>query len=105
MRKIAGLGMAGVVLLALAAGCSASSKPSASSGAAERATAADGAGQAGAPAPQPGGSTGTKSPATAGRVTADPALIKTAEMSVTVTDVAAQARRATLIAIAAGGEV
>jgi hypothetical protein len=104
MRKIAGLGMA-VMVLAVATGCSASSNSAGSSGPAERAPAADGVGRAGASASQPGGSAGTTSPATAGRVTADPALIKTAELSVTVTDVADRARRATLIAIAAHGDV
>jgi Domain of unknown function (DUF4349) len=105
MRKIAGLGIAGVVLLAWATGCSSGSNSAQSGAAGAQAPASGGAGRAEAPASQPGASASGRSSGTAGRVTADPALVKTAELSVTVADVAAQARRAALVATEAGGDV
>ena len=103
MRKIRTLGLAGAVMLALASGCGGSNLSSggAGNGGSTQAPAAGGAPGKSTSGAGGGGGGGNAS----ARIVPDRALIRTADLSVTVGSVSEQAARATQIATAAGGEV
>jgi hypothetical protein len=117
MRTWRGLAVAGVALLGLVAGCSGGGNNgnSGGSGAAERVAgpqdAAGGPAKAAPGADSDGGtssggnSNGSGTGNASARIVPDRALIRTADLSVRVGDVAEQARRAVQVATAAGGEV
>src|SRR5262249_8788856 len=113
MRKITGLGLAGLVVVGLVSGCSGSANGPAGGAVRDSARGAAGPGPAAPPQAGSGSAPGRNAPpagnATNGnasaRIAPARALVRTADLTVAVRDVVAQSRRAVVIATEAGGDM